>query len=118
VATIALGGNAITRAGATVYRCTQASATVTPTISVTNNGARRLEALELSLVGEATKEGEQPLLHRFVLGYRPGQKEPPQPAPDSKRSAVAVYLPVGIPVPVGGVSKFDVRVTYLKFADE
>lgn len=88
------------------------------TISVTNNGARRLEALELSLVGEATKEGEQPLLHRFVLGYRPGQKEPPQPAPDSKRSAVAVYLPVGIPVPVGGVSKFDVRVTYLKFADE
>jgi len=88
------------------------------TISVTNKGARRLEALELSLMAEATKVGEQPVLHRFVLGYRPGQREPPPPAPDSKRTAVAVYLPVGIPVPAGGISKFDVRVTYLKFADE
>jgi hypothetical protein len=87
-------------------------------ISVTNKGPRRLESLELTLTATSVKDGDVALEHRLLMGYRPGLKEPPAPPPDSTRPPAAVYLPVDLEAPPGGLSKFDIKVTYLKFAEE
>ncbi|MBU0608410.1 MAG: carboxypeptidase-like regulatory domain-containing protein, partial [Armatimonadetes bacterium] len=50
VATVELAGNAISRADATVHRATQASPTITPTISVTNQGAEYYGDLHVDVV--------------------------------------------------------------------
>jgi hypothetical protein len=87
-------------------------------ISVTNQGPRRLEVLELTLWASSAPDGEVCLEHRFVLSSQPGQKEPPAPAADPSRPPTAVYINVNLPVPTSDLRKLDVQVTYLKFTGE
>jgi len=87
---------------------------VSGTIAVTNDGPRRLLALEVTLaVSEAS--GARRELHRYLMGS-PGHPKPPEPTADGSHRPASVYLPIDFPAPPGN-PRFDIAVTYLKFAE-
>lgn len=87
---------------------------VSGTIEVRNRGGKRLEALELTLSLPAEEPGKVQE-HRILMGRRPGQERPPEPAREGE--PIPVYLPVDLASPAGR-GRFDVRISLVRFAEE
>lgn len=90
--------------------------TLSGTIAVKNKGKKALAMMEVTLTVPTFHGKSQ--VYRFLLGEHVALQSPPHPASGRAKKPDAVFITVGVPVPLGYRGRASTRISYLKFADK